>query len=953
MCASPLSEKNANRLTKMLSKKNFQKVLENVSSLESTHSESADLFKVKGTALLETGKIKEAISALEKSLTLAPEDSEVLYNLGVAYYRNGDVAAGIKEIDKSLSKRPEDAKALCAISKMLIDGGYFKKALEYLGKAEKLKKMQNSVLILQADALSKATKLSDALEVYKKIEKQYPNDLGSINNLGNTYRMLGQFDKADSIFSKLIKKDPKRSSSFSSYFFSKHYNPKYSAESFFEDASNWDLQYAPKKVERKKAIDTNPQRRLRIGVLSSGLRIHPVGNMITSILENLPESEFELIAYSLSHINDKRAQRLKKCFDEWNAVIHLSDEDLAERLRQDDIDILFDMCGHSEGQRLLAIAEEPAPLIIKWVGGLINTTGPSAIDYLLSDSVETPEGVDDYYIEKLIRMPDDYICYLPAEKIPPVRALPAQKNGYITLGCFNNPSKLNAEIIAHWAEVMHQLPNSKLFLKGSQYEGEDFLEQTRKQFSIHGIEAERLIMEAFSPHFFLLDAYNQVDIALDPWPYSGGLTTCEALLMGVPVVTMPGPTFAGRHSATHLVNAGLPELVAKSWEEYRQRVLELAKDLESLTVIRKGLRKQLLASPVCDAPRFAKHFSIAMRAIWERYCEGQAPEALTFNKEGDLWFEDDKQLLDIQVDTTPRISKAKGSQSQEAGFSWQLQGKLIGIDNGATLVKQPAVQQMLELKSLELIAFDPAGELNSATANNTEGLHHYPGALLGNGEPATLYATLDPVHTATLKPLEDTSKVLTKLPVSSLPLDGIDGLPSLDWLVLDARHDASSILEHGSRSLKDALLLDVTVAFQPTHEHQSSLAELQHWASRNGFRFYRLNSPQHISHLPKSVPTEKCQATELQSADALFLPNHERQAQLTDNQRTKLAFLLHTVYGIKDMAYGLLKEIDEEKAEGYLAGEGLLKKPSPKAHQEIPNDIDDDTISGALDKLMQ
>lgn len=351
---------------------------------------------------------------------------------------------------------------------------------------------------------------------------------------------------------------------------------------------------------------------------------------------------------------------------------------------------------------------------------------------------------------------------------------------------------------------------------------------------------------------------------------------------------------------------------------------------------------------------------MALRAIWQRYCEGKAPEALSFNKQGELWFEDDKTPLTISVQekTKALVSAVETEEAKKEAFTWQLQGKLIAIDNGGRYLTQPAVQQMLKHKSLELIAFDPAGELNSDAAKNVEGVHYYPNALLGNGEPATLYACLDPAQTATLVPLESAwlpaalrngNKVLTQLPINTLPLDKIDGLPTLDWLVLDARHDASAILEHGIEALKETLLIDVGVAFQPTHERQPSLAELQHWASRNGFRFYRLNEPRHSSHLPEHVPAKKRQATELESANALFLPSHERMAELSDSQRTKLAFLLHTVYGIKDMAYELLAAVDEEKAEGYLVAEGLVeakpeltpdnpdnKKIEEKAQQEFP-----------------
>ena len=636
----------------------------------------------------------------------------------------------------------------------------------------------------------------------------------------------------------------------------------------------------------------------------------------------------------------------------------LSDEELDARVRQDDIDILIDLCGHSEGYRLGAMAREPAPLIIKWVGGLINTTGPSAIDYLISDAVETPPGVDEYYIEKLIRLPDDYICYDPPIYAPEVGPLPALENGFLTFGCFNNPSKINSEIIRCWASILQALPNSRLLLKSGQYADAGYAEHIYQLFEQQGVAREQVALEGGVPHADLLATYNRIDIALDPWPYSGGLTTCEALLMGVPVVTLPGPTFAGRHSATHLVNAGMPELVVNSWEEYQERVSELASDLDSLSTIRQHLRDVLLQSPVCDGPRFAKHLTVALRAIWQRYCEDKAPETLTFNKEGELWFEDDQQplFIPIEVDVQPQQPpQSSTEQPASATFTWQLAGKLIGIDNGRLLVKQPAVQELLNYQSLELIAFDPSGELSNSPIKNTEGLHHYAGAVLGNGAPATLYATLDPAHTATLTPLINASKVLTKLPVATLPLDGIEGLPALDWLVLDSKHNASEILEYGTQALKNALLLDITIAFQPTHEQQPNLAELQHWASRNGFRFYRLNTPQHISHLPESVPAEKRQATELASANALFLPSHERMAALSHEQSMKLAFLLHSVYGIKDMAYALLAQVSEEKAKGYLYSTNTNKIPKQQENETAASNSDEmkpDTVSDEIDDLL-
>ncbi len=898
-------------------------------------------WKQLGLACIRNSQNEEALRALEHASSLNDSDAEIHAWLSMVYNAVNRLTLAKESAEKALTIDPYNVKALTQLARIEFDSSRFSKALSYLEKAEQYEPNNEVLIFTKGKALGAMSRYDEAQALFQKLVQRDPNNLHYWNELGIVQRDLGDLKEAERSFRKAMTCGSSPIP-FANLITGIHYDPAQRHDAIAAICREWQGRFGVKSPpSRPVPKDLTPSRQLRIGLLSDGFRQHPVGNMVIEALENTSPQEAEFYFYTTNLSSDPLTKRFRKLASRWLDVKYTSDEEFAQQVRNDEIDILFDLAGHNAGTRSRAISMQPAPLIVKWVGGLINTTGVEAIDYLISDHIETPEVEDAHYTEKLIRMPDDYIVYARPLLVPSLASLPAKKNGYITLGCFNNPTKLNGELFSHWANIMQQLPNSRLLLKGKPYTSEEFCERIYNHFEQVGIERDRLILEGPSPHHKFLAAYNRVDIALDTWPYSGGLTTCEAFLMGVPVVSLPGPTFAGRHSATHLVNAGMPELVVNSWEEYQERVLELASDLDSLSTIRQHLRDVLLQSPVCDGPRFAKHFMRAMRAIWQRYCEGKAPEALSFNKQGELWFEDDKQVLDIKVDETPRISNAKVSQ-QKHSFSWKLQGKLIGIDNGASLVKQPAVQEMLKHKSLELITFDPAGELSNDAAKSAEGVHYYSGALLGNGEAATLYATLDPANTATLLPLESASlpnavrranKVLTQLPVATLALDSIEGLPALDWLVLDAHHDANTILENGEQTLKNALLLDITVAFQLTHERQPNLAELQHWASRNGFRFYRLNTPQHISHLPESVPAEKRQATELASANALFLPSHERMAALSHEQSMKLAFLLHTVYGIKDMAYALLAQVSEEEAEGYLVEEGLankMKKPAVK-----------------------
>jgi predicted O-linked N-acetylglucosamine transferase (SPINDLY family) len=267
--------------------------------------------------------------------------------------------------------------------------------------------------------------------------------------------------------------------------------------------------------------------------------------MIVGVLENLPRHRFELFAYSTSQVCDHLTVRIQASVQQWLTIKHMDDQALARRIRDDRIDILIDLCGHNAGNRMGAMALQPAPLLVKWVGGLINTTGLDAIDYLLTDRIESPEGEDGFYTEKLIRLPDDYICYDPPPYTPDIKALPALANGFVTYGCFNNPTKVNDVLLAHWAELMRATPDSRLLLKGGAFGTRALARPCARR---HGRPWHRprtgddrraggaqALAGDLQPR-----RYRPRPLAL-----FRRLTTCEALLMGVPVVTLPGPPSPG------------------------------------------------------------------------------------------------------------------------------------------------------------------------------------------------------------------------------------------------------------------------------------------------------------------------------------------------------------------------------------------------------------------------
>ncbi|PTB98469.1 glycosyl transferase, partial [Marinobacter sp. Z-F4-2] len=752
-------------------------------------------------------------------------------------------------------------------------------ALQANDKAIQLDRSNVDTLLWRSRILDNLRRPGEAKKTLLEVKKLASNKLSVNNHLGSLAMREGEYREAEQYFqAELSLQD--NSQVFSNLIIAQHYNPENTAEQLKEIHQQWAKKYQLKNMNGAFK-PARPNKKIRLGLLSGGFRVHPVGQMVLPALENLSSDEFELFFYSTNQVQDSITEKVIALASQWRVVENVTNQYLSDVIKSDGIDILLDMNGGGDGSRYQAISSKPAPLIVKWVGMQINTTGLDAVDYFLSDHFETPHGSDHLYTEKLIRLPDDYVCYHLPEYMPSVSSLPALGNQFITFGCLNNPAKLSPPLIKEWAQLLHEVPSSRLLLRGIQFEGDNFKRKIVKSFNEQGIEEGRLILEGPARHEQFLTTYQRIDIALDTWPYSGGLTTCEALAMGVPVVTCVGPTFAGRHSATHLANAGMPELVTDNWDDFRKRAKELASDLPSLAVIRAALPTILKESPLCDGPRFAKHFTMAMRGIWYRHCEGKQPEALTFNKEGDAWFADDEQLIElVAVESEP--------EQQEAELEWHLDSPITVIDNGALFARHPRFTEWMQTGNFAVITFDP-GSLLTKQADELKQLgewHHYPHATLGDGKDATLYATLDPELTGTLQPLEeqqtgeqdDPLRVLSMLPISTVPLNAIEGLPGIDLLILDSLNDAIAILENGHRYLANTLLVQVKLAFQPTHERQPNLAELQRWASLNGLDFLRLENLTY-------------KGLELRSDDAIFVAK-----DIDSQQKDKVEWLLAYLY---------------------------------------------------------
>jgi predicted O-linked N-acetylglucosamine transferase (SPINDLY family) len=309
------------------------------------------------------------------------------------------------------------------------------------------------------------------------------------------------------------------------------------------------------------------------------------------------------------------AERFRATTDLWRLTDGLSTAQFVELVRSDQIDCLVDLMGHA-GRRLPVFAQRPVPLQVTWFG-YVGTTGLAAIDCLLADRFHVSPDEESNYVESVICLPHGYACYGPPGDAPDVANLPGASAGHVTFGCFNNPRKFSPRILDAWAEILRRVPTALLLLKFGGLDQADMQKELQARFRQGGIDNPRIAFEGWSPHQELLTAYNRVDLALDTQPYSGGVTTCEALWMGAPVITWPGRTFAGRHAVSHLTNAGYPKFVAANREGYVELAVEWANRLEELAAIRRAMREQVRQSALCDEVRFARDFLKVLRQEWE------------------------------------------------------------------------------------------------------------------------------------------------------------------------------------------------------------------------------------------------------------------------------------------------------------------------------------------------
>jgi predicted O-linked N-acetylglucosamine transferase (SPINDLY family) len=376
-------------------------------------------------------------------------------------------------------------------------------------------------------------------------------------------------------------------------------------------------------------IRRDPQRRLRVGYVSGDFVRHPVGFLLRDILRYHDKQGFSIHCFSMVIRPDDVLPELRAAADSWEDIFYLSDEEVVRLIRAAEIDLLIDLSGHTAFHRLTVFAQKPAPVQAEWIG-YFHSTGMASIDYFITDPFTSPQGSGQRFSELPVHLPNTRFCYGPPAYAPDVVALPALATGYVTFGSFNRLPKLTDETLTAWSHILRSVPNSRLVIKSGALSEPLVRQRLLARLEALGLEARRVDLREASSHADMLAEYGDIDIALDTFPFNGGMTTLEALWMGVPVVTLAGNSVVSRQTVSALANLGLESQWAfADWPAYVAGAVQRAADVQGLATLRQQLRGRMAHSPLRDAPQFTRDLEALLRRMWCAWCAGEKlPSAL-------------------------------------------------------------------------------------------------------------------------------------------------------------------------------------------------------------------------------------------------------------------------------------------------------------------------------------
>ena len=569
-----------------------------------------------GIILMETGRTTEALECYDRAIAAKPDFAEAYSNQGLLNHGLKNYGKALQHYQKAFLIKQNSPETFLNLGVTLMAMQQHDDALTIFEKAISLKPEYSHAYTNRALALKDSKRFEQALASCDQALVLTPDSAEGHNNRGVILKELNRHEAAFESFQNAMRISPRNFNAHSNLLFTMNYVDHLPEAARMQEAIRYGENVARQAShEFTEWATTDQSAKCKIGFVSGDFQNHPVGYFLEGLLSQLDRNKFDLIGYSTDLHEDDLTSRIKKKFNIWRSIYGQPDSLAAKIIHDDGVHILIDLSGHTAKNRLPIFAFKPAPVQISWLG-YFATTGVRQIDYILGDPYVTPANEEHQFSEKIKRLPETYLCFTPPQSDVRVGPLPAIENGYITFGSFNNFSKVNTEVIALWGHILQTIAGSRLFLKAGQFRDSDLVRSVTTQFASLGVSTERLTFEGQTDRGDYLKAYNKVDIALDPFPYPGGTTSVEGLWMGVPVITKKGNRFIGHNGETIAHNSGQSNWIAADDEEYIKKAVLYSSDFSSLALIRAGLRDQLLASPLCNSVRFARHFENAMNEIW-------------------------------------------------------------------------------------------------------------------------------------------------------------------------------------------------------------------------------------------------------------------------------------------------------------------------------------------------
>ncbi len=580
----------------------------------------------RSAVLYELGRFKDAEADAKAAIELYPDVAALHVNLGNVLLHTGKSRLAVKSFQKAIECDPACPEAQIGLSTILGESHRRAETLaffehEIATKGENAQRLVSLALAQQAKADWAATEAS-----CHKVLKLQPNNAAALITLATCLGNRADHQGSIRLLERALAENPQMPGIRSNIAFDSTYLPDISADELFAYHSDWADHFeknSGKDDGYSYGQTKQSDRPLRIGYVSGDFGTHPVGFLLRDVIRYHDRKQFHIHCYSMMRNNvDPITAAIREYADSWIDALLMSDDELAEQIHQDRIDILVDLSGHTAYNRLPVFVLKPAPVQATWIG-YFHSTGLKSIDYYITDPYTTPPDSGQLFSEIPVWLPHSRFCYATPDYAPDVVPPPVLQAGRITFGCFNRIEKLVDPVIAAWVKILQAVPDSRLLLKAGTLANEDVCNDLRRRFAACGLAGERLELRGPSPHQEMLEQYGEIDIALDPFPFNGGMTTLEALWMGVPVVTLAGHTVVSRQSVSSLSNIGVTELIFDGLDAYIEGAIALAGDAERLTALRREMRGKMKKSPLCQPEQFTQDLEMLYRRMWQAWCRGE------------------------------------------------------------------------------------------------------------------------------------------------------------------------------------------------------------------------------------------------------------------------------------------------------------------------------------------